>query len=816
MAAGITALCLGFATAPSAAGAPPIPGDQVIDHPAGIAFRDTDLAVAVGSDGSLRLLNGGGGTPQLLIGGLIPGAMTRGPQGVAVDGDGNVYVAAADDGAVYYVSAGGATGVYARDLGAPTGLAFDDAGTLYVADSAANRVVAVGGDGHVRVVAGGLDPVPYGLALGPDGLLYVSSLRTGKVVSIDPATGAASPFVTITGSSAEGLAFDSAGDLYVGAGKTGKVVTVTPAGAQSDFVTGLGGPLNLAFGPASADPALVIAVANDSGQGTGNLLRAVSTPTQGRPLAAPHGLAPTSVGDTAIHSSAFAGHAGIDAGARTAPLDSSGLPLPQGINAAVGRHAAEPTIGITADGTVFFVASDFQPPCTQFGTGIGQSRVFRSRDAGHTFTDVTNTQAPIGTLPPCNLDPYVYVDRASNRVFDVELLGYCSWLQYSDNGGDNWTVDPAACGTLVNDHETVAAGPPSPGESLSNGYPSAMYYCDNAVVATACGRSLDGGSTFTPVAPAFNRVTDGCAGLMGHVVVGPDGSVYIGKADCSAGPSIAYSRDGGLSWTVSVVAPGPPANQHEGPVAVDAAGNVYYEFIEPQSRLPYLVISRDGGSTWGQPMLVAPPGVTEANLPAISAGDAGHVALYFAGTKGDCCYDRTHDATTMWNDYVVISTNALDPDPVWLSAPMNDPRHPVLRGSCGPDRCGPMWDFLDVKIDNGGRTWTSLSDGCLGTCDQPGLVDDPRATPIAGDGLAGQLACGPRLRGSGTLQPPAWATDVSCGTTTATKLAASPRPNALPSTYRMPVGFLPWLAAAAGAIVALAALASVARRRQTS
>src|SRR5687768_18569752 len=34
--------------------------------------------------------------------------------------------------------------------------------------------------------------------------------------------------------------------------------------------------------------------------------------------------------------------------------------------------------------------------------------------------------------PPANADPFVYVDPATDRVFNIDLYGGCSWLNSSD------------------------------------------------------------------------------------------------------------------------------------------------------------------------------------------------------------------------------------------------------------------------------------------------------------------------------------------------------------------------------------------------
>ena len=66
-----------------------------------------------------------------------------------------------------------------------------------------------------------------------------------------------------------------------------------------------------------------------------------------------------------------------------------------------------------------------------------QSGVVRSTDNGRTWTDVT----PPGHVT--TLDPFLYVDKATSRVYKSDLAGTCQLMSYSDNRGDSWTTLPA-------------------------------------------------------------------------------------------------------------------------------------------------------------------------------------------------------------------------------------------------------------------------------------------------------------------------------------------------------------------------------------
>ena len=380
----------------------------------------------------------------------------------------------------------------------------------------------------------------------------------------------------------------------------------------------------------------------------------------------------------------------------------------------VGRNAAEPTIGVRKTGTAFFAAGDFDSVIP----GLARTEVLRSKDGGKTWQSV-QPQLILGdtTEPPASLDPYIYMEEDTGRLFSIDLYAGCSWLLWSDDEGDTWQRNVAACGIPVNDHQTLYSVPPPAGVK-TEGFPEVLYYCFNDVASTACGRSLDGGKTFLPAgAPAFLGVDPAsgavvCGGLSGQLMGDNDGRVFMPKGHCNF-PWVSISHDAGLTWQqVQVNNYIGAANTHTA-VASDAAGNLYYLWFDPEDRLPYLSISTNHGATWGVPYMVAPPGVHEVNFPAIAAGDAGRIAITFPGTTSR----NQNDANRPWNTYVMVSTYMLNAYPLFVWTTANDPADPVHRGTCGPGRCEGMFDFLDIVASPAdGRFWATAVDTCTGAC----------------------------------------------------------------------------------------------------
>lgn len=416
----------------------------------------------------------------------------------------------------------------------------------------------------------------------------------------------------------------------------------------------------------------------------------------------------------------------------------------------VGRRAGEPTIGANRRNTGFFVAATFDSVAGVPGVvRTARSVVLRSRDKGLTW-EATSPILPgdLTTEPPTTLDPYLHVDTETGRVFSIDLYVACSWMVFSDDEGASWQRNVLACGDQVNDHHTILTAPAAPGLSTT-GYPRMLYYCFNRVGDSSCGRSHDGGVTFVPTRdPAFLGVNeDGelCGGLHGHLAADSTGRIFLPKGHCDF-PWVAISEDGGDTWTRVKISGHIPMPHHEVSVAVDASDNLYAVYWDARWRLPFLSVSTDHGRTWSTPLMIAPPGVHEVNFPTIAAGDAGRIAITFPGTtvKG------TNDSTRPWNSYVLVSTNALDPDPLFVWTTANDPADPVHRGDCGPGRCGGMLDFLDIQVSPAdGAFWATASDTCVGSC-----VTNPSGSLISpGEGVAIRQTKGPSLWAPGHKPP---------------------------------------------------------------
>ncbi|HEV8361748.1 MAG TPA: sialidase family protein [Candidatus Thermoplasmatota archaeon] len=439
-----------------------------------------------------------------------------------------------------------------------------------------------------------------------------------------------------------------------------------------------------------------------------------------------------------------------------------------------GADHDEPTIGVDSQGNVYVSGFVEAPP--PFGSS---PTVMRSQDQGATWENV-GPRLPTGHQdPPTTLDPYIYVDPTTDRVFDLDLYAACAYLSWSDDQGASWSTNPLACGTPVvpNDHQSMVAAKPV--QVSTRGYENVLYYCVNRVADTACARSLDGGTTFEPLTTAYLGVQPEaldptsllgseprgiCGGLSGHIKAGPEGTLYLPRDYCGV-PSVAISQDDGATWRVVAISSEQGSQEHEVAIAVDDAGNVY-AFWGNATGLPLLAVSRDQGQTWSAPRMVGPPGLTAMGWPAIAAGAEGRVAFAYIGSTMEGGYEGKQTETcsdllglqcqptgdydnATWNAYIGVVTDALSDAPTVVTATANDPSDPVARGVCGRTRCHGIYDFIDIVIDPAGRPWAAFDDACTDRC-----ATDPAGATGPNQGFVGTLAAGPALRGALAALPP--------------------------------------------------------------
>lgn len=438
--------------------------------------------------------------------------------------------------------------------------------------------------------------------------------------------------------------------------------------------------------------------------------------------------------------------------------DAASLPPP--CLTYLGAETFEPTIGIHATGAIFFY------PATNSTTGA--TGVARSLDAGATWEIVVPVIEASGEpANPNSLDPYLFLDPTTGRLFVDDLMPRCSTLAWSDDLGENWAWTVHGCTNF--DHQTIFGGRTV--TSTTQGYPNVVYHCAGNLVGAVgastmatCEKSVDGGATFVPTGgpvyfpdPPYAGQLEApghCDGLVGHGVADHRGWLYVPKGHCGR-PFLAISKDEGLTWQrVQVAARGiatgaDGTKNHEASVDVDRDGNLYYSWVA-EDHLPYLVVSVDEGATWTQPVRLSPGGVNRTWSAQLAAGAPGRVAIAYYGSidaprwkpgcafVGECAAALGEDLVGRlrgasppnytWGGYVTLLYDALAPSPKAGSFLVNASNDPLIRGDCGPVSCQQAGDFTDIRIGPDGTAWATFVDGCHGECvlgqgrDEPGLA----------------------------------------------------------------------------------------------
>jgi sugar lactone lactonase YvrE len=213
----------------------------------------------IASDGTVTTV-AGNGTAE----GPAANAEFYGPQGLAVDGQGNIFVADFGNNVIREISTTGTVTVFAgngiagyvdgaatvAEFNGPAGLAFDKQGNLYVADNNNNMIRKITTTGAVSRVAGTKTPgyvngtvntttgvytsfrSPNGLVVDASGNIFVADLGNSAIRQITSAgvvtTIAGGPGQTSLLGSPGALAMDASGNLFI-TDESGRVVELNSA-----------------------------------------------------------------------------------------------------------------------------------------------------------------------------------------------------------------------------------------------------------------------------------------------------------------------------------------------------------------------------------------------------------------------------------------------------------------------------------------------------------------------------------------------------------------------------------------------------------
>ncbi len=430
------------------------------------------------------------------------------------------------------------------------------------------------------------------------------------------------------------------------------------------------------------------------------------------------------------------------------PVESMPLPL-EFTFSDVGEDGAEPSIGITSSGCIFFIAFE---------------KVMRSCDHGESWEDVADYASQ-----PSTSDPYGWVDPITDRVFNVQMVTLLTtWIAWSDDDGDSWLGNPHDSGPVpLNDHIKLASGPWTdegygiPGQ-ISPLYDTAVYFCYNKLAGIFCYTSFDGGATFEVGGQIYGLATTN-GGLHGAISTSPDGTVYVPPRVET--PTIIFSNDNGVTWSERTMGldTGTPYPRKNSEVGTDSESNAYHIWTGADQGV-YMSRSIDSGDTWEENSIrVSPVEIISSVFPHIDAGDPGRIAITYLGSENASELNQTDIDGNPWDGnahyahgnvsyylYVTFSLNALDDEPLFHTVRISpDPVQIgaicLNSGDCrdigGSNR--NLLDFNDLHIDRDGRVYIAFADGCTGDC-----ASNSNATPEDSRSRRGSmyyLSSGPSL-----------------------------------------------------------------------
>jgi hypothetical protein len=363
---------------------------------------------------------------------------------------------------------------------------------------------------------------------------------------------------------------------------------------------------------------------------------------------------------------------------------------------------------------------------------------------------------------PETLDTILATDTHTGRTFVSYLALACSFMSFTDDGGETWDLSEGCGPGAAVDHQTVGVGPlHAPLTAGPTGYEGSVYYCAQDAYNGMCAISLDGGLTFGPGVPVANtpqnRVGDplggSCSALHGHLKVGPDGTAYLPLKGCDGiptlnnltnseffggRPSLTVSEDNGVTWSVRF-GPEGSHNPDEGDpdVVVGPEGTMYFAWqdgtnpsdtVGGDETAAKVATSKDGGKTWGPIVdLSTPLGLHNIQFPNVMVGDDDRASVAFIGTPGigndqDDAFrgdwhlyvSTTYDAGATWTTVDATPKNLINRGCVHMLG--------LAPGSQRTDGCSfrNMLDFNDITVDKDGRLLVAYTDACAAECSAPG------------------------------------------------------------------------------------------------
>jgi uncharacterized protein (TIGR03437 family) len=677
-----------------------------LEYPAGIAIdaggnvyvADRDAAVVrrISSSGTISTYAGTGTPGYSGDGGAAASAQLSGPLGVAVDANGNLYVADTGNNVVRKISANGTiltvagNGVasYSTDgvqatitsLNGPEGVAVDSSGNLYIADTVNDRVRMVSPAGVISTVAGtGFSAVygsiwdntgvstttgdggpatsaaivlPTDVALDPSGILYIADYGNGRIRQVVKGT------INTLAGTADGLPLEI-GQLAASEALTGPTgLAVNAAGiiyfAEGSIGTGSGlAPGDFRVWEVNAAGLLVVAAGNGlesySGDGGAAAVAQLNTPA---------GVALDSRGNLFVADTLNHRVRKITPAGAITTVAGNGVAGFSGDGGAATSAQLDSPMGVAVDSSGALYIADTHNNRIRIVTGTGVIYTLAGNGNASFYGDggpggAASVHAPQGVAVDVNGNVLV-ADTGNQRIRRITPDGAIHTV--AGNGGQGYSGDG---GAATSAQLNLPAG-------------LAVDVAGNIYVADTGNNRL---RAISPLGNIFTIAGNGTEAVFSSpqgVAVDAAGDLFIadtghnqireipsgGQLTTIAGSgTCCYSGDGGTPTSAALNLPQGLAIDASGDVFIADSGNNAVRAIEPSSSAPSIAAVVNGAS--GQSGAVAPgevvvvygsglgPGTLAAAPSGNPVGQVGNASLLFNGIAGAMLYASSHQLSAI-------------------------------------------------------------------------------------------------------------------------------------------------------------------------